>query len=61
MLLDLVRINTGTDWTGLADDILRTWIKASTEQERKSIEGMFLIFTGVEFANYIKKCEKKGN
>lgn len=61
MLLDLVRINTGTDWTGLSDDILRTWINASTEQERKSIEGMFLIFTGVEFANYIKKCEKKEN
>ncbi len=59
MLLNLVKINTGTDWTGLSDDILRTWINASTEQERKSIEGMFLIFTGVEFADYIKKCEKK--
>ena len=61
MLLNLVKINTGTDWTGLADDILRTWRNASTEQERKSIEGMFLIFTGVEFADYIKKCEKKEN
>ena len=59
MLLDLVRINTGTDWTGSSDDILQTWKNAATEQERKSIEGMFLIFTGVEFADYIKKCERK--
>lgn len=59
MLLDLVRINTGTDWTGLSDDILQTWKNAATEQERKSIECMFLIFTGVEFTDYIKKCEKK--
>lgn len=59
MLLDLVRINTGTDWTGSSDDILQTWKNAATEQERKSIEGMFLIFTGVEFADYIKKCERE--
>lgn len=59
MLLDLVRINTGTDWTGSSDDILQTWKNAATEQERKGIEGMFLIFTGVEFADYIKKCERE--
>ena len=33
MLLDLVRINTGTDWTGSSDDILQTW---RTQQQNRN-------------------------
>lgn len=41
---------------GLSLDIFRTWNNAKTEQERKAIEGVFLIFTGTEFSEYVERC-----
>ena len=52
-------------FSGFAQDIINTWEQAESDHEKKSIEGMFLIFTGMEFRDYLKCCireisEKKG-
>lgn len=50
---------TSMDEPGLAYDVFNTWKAAQTSHERDSIEGMFLIFAGIEFGEYLEKCIKE--
>lgn len=58
ILADLCE-ETSMEEPGLAYDVFNTWKAAQTSHERKSIEGMFLIFAGIEFGEYLERCIKE--
>lgn len=54
-IVDEILNRTENTYPGKAQDIYDTWAAAQTEHERKSIEGMFLIFTGMEFKDFMER------
>lgn len=58
ILADLCE-ETSMEEPGLAYDVFNTWKAAQTSHERESIEGMFLIFAGIEFGEYLERCIKE--
>ena len=44
---------------GLSIDVLSIWMNAKTQEERTSIENVFLAFTGVGFSDYLNQCLKE--
>ena len=41
-------------YTGTIDDIINTW-KNGTEEVKRTVEGMFLVFTGNELVDFLQK------
>lgn len=58
ILADLCE-ETSMEEPGLAYDVFNTWKAAQTSHERESIEGIFLIFAGIEFGEYLERCIKE--
>jgi hypothetical protein len=45
--------------TGIAEEIFGIWEAADSENGRRIVEEMFLVFTGTEFEEYLKVCMKE--
>lgn len=55
ILADIIK-EADFEVTGLAQEIFNTWRRSS---DKKSVEEVFYSLTGIEFANYLLKCQKE--